>query len=133
MTSHPGILASSTTGKVAIGHHFHFNMKTPFQTGSDQFIMLTSWNTINNLIAIDLAIGLAIQPTIRTPTCWDQLATATDGPAVLNINMPQQGPKHLHGFQPLMLIPAWLAAPLMEANTDDAATLCSYHPGNLEF
>jgi hypothetical protein len=58
-----GILAVGTAGKVMIGHHFLFDMKTPFAVnGSDQLIMLTGHLTVDmNPVAIDPAAGLATQ------------------------------------------------------------------------
>ena len=98
-----GMLASSTPGKVVIGHHFHFDMKTPFQMGSDQFIMLTGRNTIDNPITIDPVVGLAIQPTFKMPS-WAQLAASADGAApVKGIHQPgsrQEAPKGSHPQHP---------------------------------
>jgi len=85
--------------------------------------MLTGRNTIDNPIAINPSIALAMQPTIRSPT-WTQLAAASDGAAIKAISVPRSGRKRDHGFRSLLPIPAWLAAALMAANTEDAASLC---------
>jgi hypothetical protein len=122
-----GILAVGTNGKVKLVHHFFYDMKTPFDPdGSNQLIMLTGRSIMENPIAADPAACLTIQADtdIRHPT-WAQLATAVDGPAVSAIGVPRSGRERTGGLRPLLPIPAWLAATLMEANTDDAATLCT--------
>jgi hypothetical protein len=122
-----GLFAVGTTGTVKIGHHFCFDMKTPFQPeSSDQLFMLTGRNTVDNPIAIEPETCLAIQPGTdsRYPT-WTKLSEALDGSAVRSITMPRTGRKRDTGFRALMPIPAFLAAVLMDARTEDAATLCT--------
>jgi hypothetical protein len=119
-----GLLATGPDGHVKLGHHFLFDMKTPFQLdATGQFIMLTGRSTVDNPIAVDPSVALAMQPTIRCPT-WDQLAAAPDGPAIKVISVPRTDRKRDHGLRSFLPIPAWLAAALMAANTEDAASLC---------
>jgi hypothetical protein len=119
-----GLLATGSDGHVKLGHHFLFDMRTPFQPDAmDQFIMLTGCSTIDNPIAINPSVAFAMQPMIRCPT-WDQLAAAPDGPVIKAISAPRTGCKRDHGLRSFLPIPAWLAAALMAANTEDAASLC---------
>jgi hypothetical protein len=102
-------------------------MKTPFQPeGSSQLVMLTGRSIMENPIAVDTTDCLMIQADtdIRNPT-WAQLAAAIDGPAISAIGVPRSGRDRTGGLRPFLPIPAWLAATLMDANTDDAATLCT--------
>jgi hypothetical protein len=78
------MLVLGSSGKVVIGHHFLFDMCTPFQpASSNQFIMLTGKHTMDNAVMIDPAAGLAFPdnaPPICYPT-WAMLSAAVDGPA----------------------------------------------------
>jgi hypothetical protein len=121
-----GILALGTTGTVMIGHHFLFNMKTPFAVdGSNQLVMLTGHHTVDNPVALDPLSSLAIQ-TSRTFPCptWDTLAAAPDGDSVKTVTPTCHNPRYSGGPRPLMPIPPWLAAALMDAGTNNAADLC---------
>jgi hypothetical protein len=121
-----GILAIGHNGKVLIGHHFLFDMKTPFApASSDELIMLTGRHTVDNPVAIDPSLGLAIQ-AYRTFSCpsWNALASAPDGNAIAAIIAPRNGRKYSGGPRPLLPILTWLAAALMDAGTDKAADLC---------
>ena len=118
-----GLLITGPDGHIKLGHHFLFDMRTPFQPdATDQLIMLTGRSTVDNPIAVDPSIALAMQPMICCPT-WDQLAAAPNGPAIKAISMPRMGHKCAHGLRSLLPIPAWLAASLMAANTEEAASL----------
>ena len=80
-----GMLALGSSGKVAIGHHFLFDMCTPFKPdSSNQFIMLTGRHTMDNAVMIDPTVGLAFPdnaPPIRYPS-WAMLSATVDGPAI---------------------------------------------------
>jgi hypothetical protein len=120
------LLAVGHLGRVVIGHHLLYDMRTPFALDrSDQLIMLTGRHTMDNPIGTTPTLDLWMQQT-RNFTCptWDDLAAATDGAAVKALPLARNGPKYPGSPRPLLPIPAWLAAPLMEAGTDDAATLC---------
>jgi hypothetical protein len=121
-----GILAIGNTGDMMIGHHFLFDMKIPFAVdGSDQLIMLTGRHTVDNPVAIDPSRGLAIQ-TSQNFACltWNALAAAPDGDSIKAVTATRTGPKYPGGPRPLLPIPPWLAAALMDAGTNKAADLC---------
>jgi hypothetical protein len=122
-----GILAVGTAGEVMIGHHFLFDMKTPFAVeGSDQLIMLTGRLTVDNPVSIAPATGLAMQRNRNFPCpSWADLALAPDGDAVKAVTPARVNPTlFTGGNRPLFPIPPWLAAALMDANTNNAADLC---------
>jgi hypothetical protein len=111
---------------VLIGHHFLFDIKAPFvPTSSDELIMLTGRHTIDNPVAIDPSLGLAIQ-AYRTFSCpsWNALASAPDGNAIAAITAPRNGRKYSGRPRPLLLLPTWLAAALTDTGNDKAADLC---------
>jgi hypothetical protein len=93
-----GMLALGSSGKVVIGHHFLFDMSTPFQpASSNQFIMLTGRHTMDNAVMIDPTIGLAFpnNAPVRSPS-WAKLSTTEDGPAICAIPIPiANGPGRL--------------------------------------
>jgi hypothetical protein len=123
-----GILAIGHNGKVLIGHHFLFDMKTPFfaPASSDELIMLMGRHTVDNPVTIDPSLGLAIQVYL-TFSCplWNALASAPDGDAIAAITAPRNGRKEYSGGpRPLVPIPTWLATALMDTGTNKAANLC---------
>jgi hypothetical protein len=122
------ILAVGTASKVMIDHHFLFDMKTPFAVnGSDQLIMLTGHLTVDMIpVAIDPAAGLATQCNRNFPCpSWANLTLAPDGDAVKAVTPARSNPTlFTGGNRPLLPIPLWLAAALMDAKTTNAAELC---------
>lgn len=117
-----GIFALSSSGKVVISHHFLFDMRTPFQpVSSNQFIMLTDKHTMDNAVVIDPVISLAF-PSNAYLICypsWSTLAAAVNDPAVCATSGPE---RHFWPFIPML--PAWLAAILMESGSKDTVDLC---------
>lgn len=102
-------------------------MKAPFQPeGSSQLIMLMGCSFMENPIAVNLVACLTIQDdTDFCHSTWAQLVAATDGPAISTMDVLCGGHEHTGGLCPLLPIPAWLTVILMDANTDDTATLCT--------